>query len=99
MDIVPAILFDLQILTRRGNPCAPMYMGAHGQIHGPKLQSQGKWWFGCMSQTLKNDWLVPMFLCVCISVSDQSPSTKVCNKPDFRNQVVQFLTNPFLENF
>ena len=32
-------------------------------------------------------------------MSDESPSTKVCNKPDFRNQVVQFLTNPFLANF
>ena len=42
---------------------------------------------------------MPMFLCVCISVSDQSPSTNVCNKPDLRNQVVQFLTNPFLANF
>ena len=52
-----------------------------------------------MSQDLQNDWLVPMFLCVCISKWDQSPSTKVCNKPDSRNQVVQFLTNPFLANF
>ena len=28
-----------------------------------------------------------------------SDKAYVCNKPDLRNQVVQFLTNPFLENF
>ena len=48
---------------------------------------------------VENDWLVPMFWCVGISVSDLPPSTKVCNKQDCRNQVVQFLTNPFLANF
>ena len=74
-------------------------MGAHGFIHSQKWQSQEKWWVACMSQPLKNDRLVPMFLCVCISVPDQSPSTNVCNKQDCRNQVVQFLTNPFLANF
>ena len=42
---------------------------------------------------------MPMFWCVCIHVSDQSPSTKMCKKQDCRNQVVQFLTNPFLANF
>ena len=52
-----------------------------------------------MSQDLQNDWLVHMFWSVCISMSDQSPSTKRCNKQDCRNQVVQFLTNPFLANF
>ena len=58
-----------------------------------------KWCVGCMSQDLQDDWLVPMFWCVGISVSDLPPSTKVCNKQDLRNQVVQFLTNPFLANF
>ena len=48
---------------------------------------------------VENDWLVHMFWCVCISVSDLSPSTKRCKKQDCRNQVVQFLTNPFLANF
>ena len=52
-----------------------------------------------MSPNVKNDWLVPMFWCVCTSVSDQSPSTKRCNKQDLKKQVVQFLTNPFLANF
>ena len=68
-------------------------------IHGQKCQIQEKWCVGCMAQDLQNDWLVPMFWCVCISMSDQSPSTKWCNKQDCRNQVVQFLTNPFLANF
>ena len=53
----------------------------------------------CNVTKVENDRLVPMFGCVCISVSDQSPSTKLCNKEDCRNQVVQFLTNPFLANF
>ena len=68
-------------------------------MHGQKCQIQEKWCVGCMAQDLQNDWLVPMFWCVCISVSDLSPSTKRCKKQDCRNQVVQFLTNPFLANF
>ena len=84
---------------KRETPCAPHKWETHGVIHGQKLQIQERWCVGCKSPSLKNDWQMPMFLCVCISVSDQSPSTNVCNKPDLRNQVVQFLTNPFLANF
>ena len=84
---------------KRETPCAPHLWETHGVIHGQKLQIQERWCVGCKSPSLKNDWQMPMFLCVCISVSDQSPSTKVCNKQDCRNQVVQFLTNPFLANF
>ena len=78
--------------------CPPLWGDTWGYIWS-KLQIQERWWVGCMSPKLKNDWLVPMFWCVCISKSDQSPSTKRCNKQDCRNQVVQFLTNPFLANF
>ena len=78
--------------------CAPC-MGTHGVRHGQKLQVQDKWWVGCMSPALKNDWLVHVFWWPCISVSDQSPSTKWCNKQNCRNQVVQFLTNPSKTNF
>ena len=63
------------------------------------MQIQEKWCVGCMSQNFKNDRPMPMFWCVCIHVSDQSPSTKMCKKQDCRNQVVQILTNPFLANF
>ena len=79
--------------------CPPLWGDTWGYIWS-KLQIQERWWVGCMSPKLKNDWEMPMFRCVCISVSDQSPSTKRCNKQDMRNQVVQFLTNPFfLANF
>ena len=78
--------------------CPPLWGDTWG-YRWSKLQIQERWWVGCMSPKLKNDWQMPMFWCVCISVSDQSPSTKRCNKQDCRNQVVQFLTNPFLANF
>ena len=84
---------------KRGTPCAPHLWETHGVIHGQKLQIQERWCVGCKSPSLKNDWQMPMFLCVCISVSDQSPSTKRCNKQDLRNQVVQCLTNPFWATF
>merc|ERR1712015_30269 len=92
------MLLDLQIVTQGGNPCPPVY-GGDGFIHGQKCQIQEKWCVGCMSQDVQNDWIVPMCWCVCISMSDLSPSTQRCNKQDCRNQVVQFLTNPFLANF
>ena len=63
------------------------------------MQIQEKWCVCCKVTKVENDRLVPMFWCVCISKSDQSPSTKRCKKQDCRNQVVQFLTNPFLANF
>ena len=84
---------------KRETPCAPHLWETHGVIHGQKLQIQERWCDGCKSPSLKNDWEMHMFLCVCISVSDQSPSTKRCNKQDVRNQVVQCLTHPFLANF
>ena len=74
-------------------------VGAHGFIQRQELHIQERWWVGCKSQSLKNDWLMTMFWCVCISVSDQSPSTKWCNKQEFINQVVEFLNNPFLVTF
>ena len=94
----PLYLVGFADCDPRGKPMPPC-IGGHGFIHGQKCQIQEKWCVGCMSQDVQNDWLVPMFWCVCISMSDQSPSTKRCNKQDFRNQVVQFLTNPFLANF
>ena len=102
MDIVPPAKWVWRdwLTPQKGNPHMPPIYGRHmGVIHGQKLQIQERWCVGCKSPSLKNDWLVPMFLSVCMSVSDQSPSTKVCKKQDCRNQVVQFLTNPFLAKF
>ena len=93
------MLLDFQILAQRGNSCAPLCMGAHGFKHGQQLEIQEQWWVGCMSQYLKNDWLVHIFL-VCVHICVRpAPSTKMCNTQDCRNQVVQFLTKPFLANF
>ena len=87
------------VVTPKRGPHVPPLWGTHGVIHGQKLQIQERWWVGCKPPKLKNDWLVPMFWCVCIPVSDQSPSIKRCKTQEVRNQVVQFLTNPFLANF
>ena len=78
--------------------CPPV-QGGTWVYRWSKLQIQEKWWCVLHVTKVENDWLVPMFWCVGISVSDLPPSTKVCNKQDCRNQVVQFLTNPFLGNF
>ena len=60
----------------------PLYRGGMGKYMVKSVKIQEKWCVGCMSQDLQNDWLVPMFWCVCISMSDQSPSTKRCNKQE-----------------
>ena len=78
--VLPSIFVGFADCDPMGETHAPVYGGGHGFIHGQKCQSQEKWCVGCMSQDLQNDWLVPMFWCVCISMSDQSPSTKRCNK-------------------
>ena len=99
MDIVlPSFWLDCQVETQGGTPCPPC-IGGHGFIHGQKLQIQEKWCVCCNVTKVENDRLVPMFWCVCISMSDQSPSTKGCKQQDCRNQVVQFLTKTFLANF
>ena len=78
----PLYLVGFADCDPRGNPMSPLVYGGHGLIHGQKCQIQEKWCVGCMSQDVQNDWLVPMFWCVCISMSDQSPSTKRCNKQE-----------------
>ena len=87
-SISPSILLDLHIVTQRGTHVPPKYMGGTWVYRWSKLQIQEKWCVCCKVTKVENDRLVPMFGCVCIPVSDQSPSTKVCNKEDCRNQVV-----------
>ena len=64
MDIVHPMHIGMErlvVTTNKGDHMCPLLWGTHGVLDGQKLQIQERWWVGCKSPKLKNDWLVPMF--------------------------------------
>ena len=39
--------------TPKGDLMRPLVLGAHGVLHGQKLEIQERWWVGCMSPALR----------------------------------------------
>ena len=82
-----------------GKANVPPCNGDTWVIHGQELQVEEN---GGLAACQHMCIMSGKCLCidVCASLCQISPLVQRCvMKPDFRNQVVQFLTNPFLENF